>query len=88
MIMDEYDADLKLRLKNWAAECHPPSSARRRLLKAASWYNRLPLSQVEFSLPRPLSIQVTRSFSRELNSVQQIQDAVWFFQLTSSQVKY
>lgn len=86
--MEEYDADLGLQLKNWAAECHPPASSRKRLLRTVSWLNRMPSSSIDHSLPRPLSIQITRSFSRELNSFQQIQDAVWYFQLTSPQVNY
>jgi hypothetical protein len=86
--MEEYDADLSLQLKNWAAECQPPASSRKRLLRIASWLHWMPGSPIDQSPPRPLSIQITRSFSRELNSFQQIQDAVWYFQLASPQVIY
>ena len=87
-MMDLNDADLSLQLKNWAAECQPPAGMRRRLLKNASIGHHAFVNLLDLPIPRPFSLQVSRSFTREMNSVQQIQTAVWYFQLTSLQVVY
>ncbi len=86
--MDEYDADLSLQMKNWAAECQPPAGMRMRLLRNASTGHHLLANLLDLPIPRPLSLQISRSFTREMNSAQQIQTAVWYFQLTSLRIVY
>ncbi len=85
---DDYDADLNLQLKNWSAECQPRAGIRKRLLKIASATSREPNHAIDLPWLKPLSVQVSRSFSSERDSYHQVQAANWYFQLTSPRLVY